>query len=160
MRVKRKRRGLALQDRFAAKWVIDETTGCHEWTCSRYTGGYGYIKHARRKFKAHRVAWELAHGPIPDGMCVCHTCDNPGCVNPAHLFLGTQADNSADRNAKGRTYRAYGEAHFNTRISAASVERIFELRAAGWTQRSIAAEVGCCVPYVSTILSGKARKHG
>ena len=76
-------------------------TACIEWTgYCRPTNGYGQTG---RNFAVHRMAWAMAHGcPIPRGMHVCHTCDNPPCYNPDHLFLGTPQDNASDRKAKGR----------------------------------------------------------
>jgi hypothetical protein len=65
-------------------------------------GEHGVIRAGSRAEKAHRVAWQLVNGPIPEGMCVCHRCDNPPCINPSHLFLGTIADNNRDRHQKGR----------------------------------------------------------
>lgn len=78
-------------------------TGCWEWLGARANGGYGlFAVQNPRRITAHRYSWELHNGPIPAGMHVLHHCDNPPCVNPAHLFLGTASDNMRDMLAKGR----------------------------------------------------------
>jgi hypothetical protein len=82
--------------------VVPVESGCWEWTGYRTRDGYGSVKHAGKMMKAHRVAYEAAYDPIPDGMIVCHKCDNPACCNPNHLWLGTDADNQRDMVAKGR----------------------------------------------------------
>lgn len=94
-------RGLPLADRLALR--LRPEGDCLVFTGTRSRQGYGSLRVAGAMIKAHRVAWELAHGQIPAGMAVCHRCDNPPCCNVAHLFLGTIADNNADRHAKGRT---------------------------------------------------------
>lgn len=87
--------------RFDAK--VERGEGCWVWTGLRTQYGYGTITNgAGCKLLAHRASWELHVGPIPDGLWVLHRCDNPPCVNPAHLFLGTHADNVRDMWAKGR----------------------------------------------------------
>jgi hypothetical protein len=80
---------------------------CWHWKASLARGGYGSFRFHGRAQQAHRVAWQLTHGAIPPGFDVLHRCDTPGCVNPGHLFLGTHADNMADKVAKGR--QAKGE---------------------------------------------------
>lgn len=85
---------------------VDKTATCWLWTASVYPAGYGSFSHAPGKHMgAHRYSWELHFGPIPDGLFVCHTCDVKTCVRPDHLWLGTSAENTADKVAKGRQAR-------------------------------------------------------
>ncbi len=92
------------RDRFWSK--VRQSGGCWIWTAGLSKSGYGkFAPSHRQTVGAHRVSYELFNGEIPDGMCVLHRCDNPPCVNPHHLFLGTQVDNVADRNSKNRQAR-------------------------------------------------------
>ncbi len=81
---------------------VQKGDGCWEWQGSRNKLGYGITSLRGRAIRAHRVSWEIVNGPIPDGLLVCHRCDNPACVRPDHLFLGTQIDNLRDMRTKGR----------------------------------------------------------
>lgn len=123
---------------------------CLEFTGSRDGNGYGTIRLDGRMQRTHRVAWELAHGPIPTGMCVMHACDNPPCCRVEHLRLGTVAENNADRAAKGRSRGVFiagpshpaklrrGEQHWCAKLSATDVESIRARFASGESQTSIA----------------------
>lgn len=93
-----------LKERFEEKFYV--TPGCWEWTATKSAKGYGQIRWKYEPMIASRVAYALYVGPIPDGLLVRHKCDNPGCVNPEHLELGTSADNSADMVKRGRHHTA------------------------------------------------------
>ena len=98
--------------RYFAKVARTET--CWLWTGATDACGYGIVRGLDgRVIRAHRLAWQLAVGPIPTDRCVLHHCDNPRCQNPAHLFLGTRADNAHDRDAKGRQVTLGGDRHWS-----------------------------------------------
>jgi DNA-directed RNA polymerase specialized sigma24 family protein len=115
---------------------------CWEWIGADDGHGYGVFRFGGMATKAYRVAWELAHGRgIPRGLVVCHQCDNPGCVRPDHLFLGTHGDNVRDMAAKNRV--SHGERHCHAKLTEAKVREI-RLRAdRGEGFASIAESVGC-----------------
>lgn len=95
-------RGLTAEQRF---WrFVDKSNECWSWTGTTFKGGYGKFSLDGRKIQAHRFAWSMVHGRIPDGMVICHRCDNPSCVRLDHLFLGTISDNVNDALKKGRYY--------------------------------------------------------
>ena len=107
-------------------------SGCLEWTGWRHPRGYGkmtvHVDGKQTGRLTHRVAWELANGPIPEGMLVCHRCDNPSCCNPDHLFLGTDVDNMRDAREKGRAVR--GERATPSRLKDGQVREIHAILAA------------------------------
>lgn len=125
--------------------------GCWNWTSALNVKGYGMFSWSNRCTTAHRTAWKLINGPIPKGMFVCHTCDNRACVRPSHLFLGTAADNAADRNAKGR--HAHGERMGSAKLIQANVDYIrYRYAQGGITYRTLANEFGICKDHVGDIV--------
>lgn len=124
--------------------VVETESGCHEWVGDRHElMGYGRLRRDGRRLLAHRYAWELAHGPIPEGMCVLHSCDNPPCCYVPHLFLGTKADNNADKVAKGRNVAPRGEANGHALLTSEQVAEIRRRYAAGGiSQKALGLEYG------------------
>lgn len=142
---------------FLKKFVVLES-GCWEWTASKMGNGYGKMYFNQGWTGAHRASYTLHKGLIPIGFCVLHRCDNPPCVNPEHLFLGTQLDNIADMNRKGRQYTRplFGEANPNARLTNALVMEIVELGRAGHSNPKIASQFGVTGVRISQLL----RRHG
>jgi hypothetical protein len=153
----------SLQDRFWAKVDKRGPADCWEWQAGRFDSNYGaFCAEGRRNARAHRVSWRLANGPIPNGMLVCHRCDNPPCVNPAHLFLGTNLDNSADMVAKGRRRtggKPRGSAHWAVKLTDAQALEIRELWRWGADMFVIAKRFGVTYATANCIGRGRAWAH-
>ena len=140
-------------ERFEEKYVPEPNSGCWEWTACTDTSGYGQIRFNGTLVKAHRLSYELHVGEIGDKH-VLHKCDNPACVNPQHLFLGTQADNIADMVAKGR--QARGKSHGSAKLTEADV---LAIRADNRPQRAIAPDYGISHRLISDIKNRKIWAH-
>lgn len=114
-------------ERFFSKIEPEPMSGCWLWAGGVFARGYGGFYHNGTMKRAHRVSYQLFRGPIPKGLCICHKCDVPLCVNPDHLFTGTQEENLLDAARKGRARnpRFSGEHHPMARLSA---EQIVEIR--------------------------------
>lgn len=134
-------------ERFWSK--VDKSSDCWVWTASTIKDGYGQFRGPEGMVLAHRFSYTLQNGVIPDGFCVCHTCDNPPCVNPSHLFVGTQKTNTQDMMGKGRN-------NPRTKLSDETCLSIFvDTR----YYREIAEEHGIHLNTVYNIKNGKVRKH-
>jgi hypothetical protein len=134
---------------------------CWLWTGSK-KNGYGSLRVGRTNIPAHRFSWELHNATIPSGMRVLHNCpegDNPSCVNPAHLFLGTQADNIADMEAKGRAVHVSGESSGMTKLTEVQVRAIRERAAQGERQVNLAREFEIDPSHIFNIVNRKSWKH-
>lgn len=154
-----RRRTRPMADRFWEK--VQRTKSCWLWMGSVNRAGYGQINDGRRPQLAHRVAWELTFGPIPDGLCALHDCpdgDNPRCVNPEHLFIGTQLDNIADAIRKTRNTK--GSQFPQAKLTDDSVREMRKRYAAGGiTQQRLADEYGVTNGIICEILSRKRWAH-
>jgi len=141
-----------LRERLEARLVPTES-GCLEWTGARNRDGYGTVWDGGKMRSTHRVSWELRNGEIPAGLCVLHKCDNRRCCDPAHLFLGTYADNNADMVQKGR---ARGGNDGATRVVDSDMAHfMFILAVEGRSQRDIGKRLGLHHSTVGRYLSGR-----
>lgn len=145
-----------IEQTFDQQYVIDSITGCHIWQRSLDKDGYGKLWVGGKPGKlsmAHRHAYERVYGPVDDDLKVCHHCDNPPCVNVAHLFAGTNADNMRDAAAKGRTNSPvfHGEDHGMAILSEDEVLDIRARIARGERQVDVAKVHGISAPLVYRI---------
>jgi hypothetical protein len=178
-----------LDERFDERWTPEPNTGCFLWHGTRQRGGYGFFKALGVYARAHRFSYERANGKIPDGFVVCHRCDTPECVNPDHLWIGTSAENTRDRDRKGRTARGdrsgprihrermargdqngsrlhperlnprRGEEHPHAKINDQIVRDIRSRCAIGESHQSVANSYGISQASVTRVVNLKTWKH-
>lgn len=133
-------------DRFWSKVAVGDRNACWPWLAAVNMYGYGVFRLADKQVKAHRLAWILTNGEIPESLVVCHRCDNPPCCNPHHHFLGTKKENTQDCIKKGRFRRGY--------VKLTS-DQVVAIRAASGTGASIAAMYGVSKAHVNAIRAGR-----
>lgn len=165
-------KGIPTEDRFWAK--VDRTSGvnaCWIWTAHRYRRGYGQFwdgsyreDGSPHNVSAHRWSFERFVRQLRDGECVLHRCDNPPCVNPAHLFAGSHKDNAIDRESKKRGFAgprtaSPGEKNGSAKLTAEQVVLIRERFRGGASKRGLAREFGVSAPLVFAIVNRKLWRH-
>lgn len=131
--------------------------GCWEWQGSKDSSRYGQLSVEGEMILVHRISFELHNGPIPEGKKVLHSCDNPPCVRPDHLFLGDDIDNALDRNRKGR--QAKGERIHAAKLTAGDVIHMRSLRKSGTHLTELAKQFGVCSTHVWMVCARRLWKH-
>ena len=130
---------------------------CIEFTGYRNADGYGELTYRGEFTLAHRASFERHHGPIPDGLIVCHTCDNPPCINPHHLYAGTHADNGGDKAGRHRSTR--GTKNAAAKLADSDVSEIRRLRNDGWTYARLATHFGVGKTTIGRVVRRDNWKH-
>lgn len=152
--------------------ICDSDDECWPWIGPLNDRGYGQIRIGKRMCKAHRIAWIITYGRDPHPKCVLHTCDNPPCVNPKHLWLGTVGDNNHDMAKKGRSKRGdlnparlhpelmeRGEQRYNAKMTEEKVRELRRLRSEGWQYKDLIQKFGIDLKTAWLIIERKAWKH-
>lgn len=145
---------------------VEKSDDCWIWTGGSFGGRYGQFRIGKKKIRAHRFSWLLAGNEIPDGMILCHKCDNVKCVRPDHLFVGTHADNAKDREEKGRgagnrfaRIGLKGTDNPASKINEAVVISIRRLKEKGYSLKAIAERHDLSKSQVSNILKNRNWTH-
>jgi DNA-binding XRE family transcriptional regulator len=139
---------------------VQKSEGCWLWQGARIPGGYGVMRFQKKQQLTHRIVWQLTQGVIPKGSCVCHKCDNPPCVNPDHLFLGSHKDNMNDMHRKGRAgdhewWKRPGRKHHRAVLTLEQASEIRKLYSdTDATQRDLASRFGVSQSAIWHILKG------
>jgi len=150
---------MTIESRFWNNVPMREEGKCWNWHGAKLKDGYGQIKIAGSPVQAHRLSWSMINGEIPEGMVIRHTCDNPSCVNPAHLLIGTHKDNIADKYARGRNPSQVGSDNNCSKLTESDVASIKDRLSIGERQRDIAEAFGITQSQVSNIATGKQWGH-
>jgi hypothetical protein len=144
-------------ERFYAK--IDKTEYCWNWTAA-ICQGYGHFRIGKEIYSASRLSYEIHVGKIPEDIYVCHTCDNPKCVNPEHLFLGTPKDNMRDKIKKGRQGRGPALGRHKRKLNEDQVREIrLKYTQGGESRRELALQYNVALPTVEMIINRRSWKH-
>jgi len=152
------RKKLTIEEKFWNK--VGKRDDCWMWIGSISGNGYGSISVNEKTMRAHRFSWELHNGPIPHGMNVLHKCDVRSCVNPSHLFIGSQQDNMDDMVAKGRCIRANGERQHLSKLNENQVRLIRRIRSEGkLTNENIGKMFNVRKETIREIVNGRTWKH-
>jgi hypothetical protein len=148
--------GDRLRERLLRHVETNVVSECWMWTAKRCSDGYGLLRINGRTWKAHRLSHMMFVGAIASGLAVCHRCDTPACINPAHLFAATQLENIADRTRKGRSARHIGEKNGRAKLT---MDQVRFIRSSAATAASIARELGVTKTLVCNIRKGLLWKH-
>lgn len=153
-----------LEQRFWAKVERRGKTQCWPWLAFTNPSGYGMIRNGKAMALAHRVSYVLHHGPVRPGLCVLHHCDNPACVNPRHLYAGTDADNARDKMQRGRCQKTQplkqGELHHFAKLTDADVKVIrSSITGRRGEKKELADRYGVSKATITHILQGTVWKH-
>lgn len=159
MRGSRNNKYRPVMERFWEKVDKRGPNECWLWTGTHHGGGYGLFGINKRMVRTHRFSYELHNGPIPDGLEVLHECDNPPCVNPAHLFLGTHQDNMDDMHSKDRHNAAKGESVGGAKLTEDQVRQIRQRRTNGETGVTLAKEYGVSAAVISKVHLRQTWRH-
>lgn len=159
-------RGARMRAAHLTNYTEDKVSGCWLWLGGVSSDGYGKVKHERKTWRAHRLFYTLLVGAIPDSLLVCHKCDNPLCVNPEHLFVGTHLDNERDKDAKSRRPPSpsvthphkllRGEAHHKSKLTS---EAVVDIRTGGKPSRFYAEKYGVSMSAVQRAKNGTFWRH-
>lgn len=137
--------------------AVEKTETCWVWTKGKLAGGYGQVVVDKQKWTAHRLFYSVYKGPIPEGKLICHTCDNPSCVNPEHLYCGTHTENNRDTYTRDRMPIRHGDAAIN--VVKLSREAALEIKYSALTSKELAQKHQIHQSQVSRIRNGHTWKN-